>query len=240
MKRGSIETYRLIASLPKRDIMILARNTCKHHHSYLAHPKCAFQEGLIITKNGVEIEIKEKIGFLDMENFSFQMKADMGFTLTYVIKELDGDIIKNSVTIEELRNKVEDKRLLQDFVKDIKKFTRVITYYGTGFDLPFLRTRCLMQMLDFPIYHQIYHTDLYYNIRNKFLLRSKSLKHTCDTFHIPAKATPFKWDTWKDAVIKGNETALNLILRHNVEDVISTELLWKKVSLFNQINRRSI
>ena len=244
-KRGSIETYRLISKLSKSDILALSRMTCKEHgHSYLVHPNCALKEGVLLettnAKGKKTFRIKERIGFLDIENFSFYMKADMGIVLSYCIKELDGPIIANALTMKELQGKVEDRRLLKDLIKDMEKFTRLIGFYSTRFDFPFVRTRCLMHGYDFPIYKSIYHTDIYYLVRNKFCLKSNRLQNACKQFGIPAKDTHFEWDTWKNAVMKGSKKDLNKILEHNKEDVISTELLWKKVSAFGMESKRSI
>ena len=160
-KKGSMESYRLIASLPKSDITRLARNTCKHGHSYLAHPKCAFNEGVIVTKNGQKIVLEEKIGFLDIETFTFNFRADMGFMMTYCIKDLDGKVHTNSVTPKELKQSKDwDRRLTEDCIKDMCKYTRLVGHYSTLFDIPFLRTRALYYGLDFPVYKEIYHTDV--------------------------------------------------------------------------------
>ena len=239
-KTGSMESYRLIASLPKRDITRLARNTCKHGHSYLAHPACAFNEGVIVTKRGVKIILEEKVGFLDIETWCFGYKADMGFVLTYCIKDLDGKVHTNKLTTKEcLQKKDWDKRLMEDLIKDLRKYTRVIGHYSTLFDLPFLRTRCLYYNMDFPVYKEIYHTDTFFLLKGKFSLRSKSLKWACKFFGISAKDTPFEFEPWYNAA-KGDKKALDYVLQHNIEDVVSTEKLYKKIKNFSMINKRSI
>jgi uncharacterized protein YprB with RNaseH-like and TPR domain len=239
-KPGSMETYRLIAQLPKMEITKLARSTCKHGHSYLAHPCCAFDEGVVVLKDGKKIALTEKVGFLDIETFTFNFKADMGFMMTYCIKDEDGKVHTNSVTAKELKQSKDwDKRLMQDCIKDMNKYTRLIGHYSTMFDIPFLRTRALYYNLDFPVYKEIYHTDTYFLLRGKFKIRSNSLKWACKFFGIPAKDTPFEFDTWYNAA-KGDKKALAEVLQHNIEDVISTELLYKKVNRFSMINKRSI
>jgi uncharacterized protein YprB with RNaseH-like and TPR domain len=239
-KKGSMECYRLIASLPKRDIIRLARNTCKHGHSYLAHPKCAFDEKVIVTKNGKKVVLEEKIGFLDIETFTFGFKADMGFMLTYCIKDLDGKVHTNAITPAECKLKGDnDKRLMKDLIKDLRKYTRVVGHYSTYFDLPFLRTRAEYYNLDFPVYKEIYHTDTFFLLKSKFSLRSKSLKHACKFFGISAKEHGFEFEPWYNAA-KGDKKAINYVLQHNIEDVVSTEALWKRINRFSMINKRSI
>ena len=50
----------------------------------------------------------------------------------------------------------------------------------------------------------------------------------CRFFGIPSKATPLNPDIWQDALC-GEKKAIDYILQHNKEDVISLEKLWKKV-----------
>ena len=236
-KTDSTEAYRIIKNLKKADIIKLSRLKCKHGHSYLVHPNCALKEEVLID-DGKKLYIKEKIGFFDIECMTFQFKADMGIMLSYCLKELDGNIISNSITPSEVRQ-LNDKRLLVDMCKDLRTFTRVIGYYSSRFDLPFVRTRALKHGLDFPIYQEIYHTDLYFVMRNKFKLKSNRLKNCCDFFDISSKDTPFHYQVWLKAM-NGDKKALKDILMHNKEDVVSTELLWKKVNNFAMLTKTSI
>lgn len=240
--RGSIETYRIISRLTKRDILRLSRLTCKKHsHSYLVHPRCALEDGVIqISKDGKSYVLQEKIGFLDIETWTLNFKADMGILLTYCIKELDGKIIKNSITPKECQLKKDnDKRIMKDLIKDLNKFTRLIGHYSTFFDLPFLRTRAVYYNLDFPIYQTIYHSDTYLMLKSKFSLRNRTLRNACKFFNIPAKDHSFEFQLWYNAA-KGDKKALDHVLAHNIEDVISTEELWKKINQYSPNSKRSI
>ena len=79
-----------------------------------------------------------------------------------------------------------------------------------------------------PVYKEIYHSDTYFLLRGKVKIRSNSLKWACKFLGIEAKDTPFEFDTWYNAA-KGDKKALAEVLQHNIEDVISTELLWHKM-----------
>lgn len=241
-KEGSSEVYRLISKLSKNDILRIARLTCKQHgHSYLAHPNCAYKDGILMpSENGKGYILKEKIGILDIETFTFNFKADMGIVLTYCIKELNGKIIRNTLTTKECQLlKDNDFRLMKDFIKDLSSFTRVIGYYSTGFDIPVLRTKAVHYGLDFPIYKEILHTDVYYMIKHRFSLKSNSLRNACKYFGISAKDHPFEFESWYNAA-KGERKALDYVLSHNIEDVISTEELYKKVNQFSLTTKKSI
>lgn len=240
-KNGSLETYRLIRKLKKDDILKLSRMTCKHYHSYLSHPKCAFNDGIIIETNNNKLEIVERIGIFDIEVFSMRFTADMGNVLTYCIKELNKDlIITNSITPREAKKGENiDKRLMQDLVKDLKCFTRLVGYNSSNFDIPFLRTKAVKYNLDFPVYKEIYHSDLYYIIKNRFSLRHNSLRTACEFFGIEAKKHSFIWDKWAKAFI-GDKKCLDYVLQHNIEDVLSTEQLWIKVNQHALLSKKSI
>lgn len=227
MKRGSTEIYQLLRGIPKNEILKLSRQTCKHGHSLLAHPSCLRKE----------IGKPEKIGFLDIE--SSNLKATFGYVISYCIKEADGKIIERVLTPKEIKNHVFDKELMRDLIRDIRKFDRVLTYYGTGFDIPFLRTRAIFWEFLFPLFGEIRHTDVYYIIRNKLKLHRNSLAVACDFFDIPSKGHKLNPYIWQRAM-SGDKKSLAYILEHNREDVISLETLFNKVNMYVQITKKSI
>jgi len=198
---------------------------------------------ILIKRSEITACIREymsKNGFLDIETFTFNFKADMGIMLTYCIKELDGKITKNSITANECNLDTDnDKRLMKDLVKDLKGYTRLIGHFSTWFDLPFLRTRAVYYDLDFPIYKEIYHSDTFFILKRKFSLKSRSLRNACKFFKIEAKDHPFEFDIWYRAA-KGKKADLGHVLTHNVEDVVSTELLWKKINSYVPEGKASI
>ena len=241
-REGSSEVYRLISKLSKNDIMRLARLTCKEHgHSYLAHPNCAYKDNILMpSESGKGFILKEKIGTVDIETFTFNFRADMGIMLTYCIKELNGKIIKGSITPAECKlAENNDKRLVQDMIKDLKGFTRVIGHFSGYFDLPFMRTRAVYYGMDFPIFKDIYHTDTWRILKSKFKLKSNSLRNACDFFGIPSKGHKFGFDAWYRAA-KGTQKDIDFVLTHNIEDVESTEALWKKINIYVNETKSSI
>ena len=203
---------------------------CIHGHTGLAHRRCYDQA------KGV----KDRIGFFDIE--TSDLLADWGFVLSYCIKPLDGKVIKRLITPEEVLNdKTRDKRLIKQFCEDVHDFDTLAVYYGkdTGgryqrHDIPFMRTRAVKWGLDFPIQKQISIIDVYDVVKSKFKMKRNSMQHACQLCGIESKATPHDFSIWQRAR-DGNKTALNLIMKHNVEDVISLELLWKKVYQYKRV-----
>lgn len=216
-----------IANMKKSEILERHFFRCVHGHTGLEHKNCFDQ------KNGLD----KKIGFIDIE--SSNLKATYGIVFSYCIKELNGNIIKNAVTPKELKEGNYDKRLMEDFCNDARKFDRLIGYYSSIFDIPFLRSRCIYHHLDFPVYKEIKHTDLYMMIRNRFNMHSKRLGAVCEFFGIESKEHPMTSHVWFRAM-QGQQDALKYILKHNEEDVISTETLYKRVCNYSRITDTSI
>lgn len=221
----------------KEEILDRYNFRCEHRHNGLptGHPKCYDK-----TR-----ENPERIGFLDIESGG-SLDADWGFCFCWSIKALDGPMISCSITPKEIRAPLmkggtKDKRVLEQFCMDVWKFDTLVVYYGkdTGgryqrHDIPFLRTRAAKWGVEgFPQWRQVKVVDLYDIVRGKFKLSHRSMRDACRLFGIPSKASPFNVDVWQDA-LAGHQPALDYILKHNIEDVISTEALWKKVICFKE------
>ena len=115
----------------------------------------------------------------------------------------------------------------------MQTFDRIVTYYGTGFDLKFLRTRAVVHNLEFPEWGEVYHTDLYYLIRNKFGLPNNRLATACEVLLGKTNKTMWLWNHWTRAV-QGNKKSLDYIYKHNEFDVIDLERLHNKVLGFRK------
>jgi len=193
----------------------------------------------IVKRYNLKEKAVEKIGFIDIENFSFNFKADEGIIISYCIKEMDGELIANVIKPKEIEKNIYDKRLVKDLLNDIKKFDRIIGYYAKRFDIPFIRSRALYYGLRFPPYGSHFFNDVYYLVKYKFQLHANKLRTACEFLGIPSKEHSFKPEMWLKA-LKGNERALKYILEHNKEDVISLEALWKKIYMYGLVGKRSI
>ena len=155
------------------------------------------------------------------------------------IKERGNDkIYSRTVRPKELRKDL-DKQVVEQCIKDLLKFDRVVTYYGTGFDLPFVRTRAAVHGLDFPEFGQINHTDLYYIVRNKFQLSSNRLENACRVVLGETQKTRINSNIWLYA-LQGDKKSLEYIKEHCDYDVIDLEKLFEKVMPFRKISDLSI
>jgi uncharacterized protein YprB with RNaseH-like and TPR domain len=205
-----------VARLKKAEIVWLANNRCRHSHTYLEHFNCYLEE-----KPGGPLEVKT--GYLDIE--TSDLKADFGIVFCYCIKDENSDkIYERTITAKEMKSGALDKPVLQQFIKDVANFDRVVTYYGTRFDIPFLRTRAVVHKLKYPEYGELIHTDLYYLIRNKFQLSRNSLLNACNTLLGSADKTFLDKGVWMRARF-GDDKALEYIVEHCRYDVLDLQKL---------------
>tara|TARA_R110002050_G_scaffold41798_6_gene101043 strand:+ start:2172 stop:2918 length:747 start_codon:yes stop_codon:yes gene_type:complete len=176
---------------------------------------------------------EKRLGYLDIE--STGLKANIDIMLSWAIKTRDtnevvGDVIKKS----EVFNGSYDKRIMKSLIKALDKYDLIFTYYGTGFDIPFMRTRALDHDLDFPVFRKVSHKDIYYLVRSKLQLTRSSLKVATQFLGIDGK-TNLDPRIWRDARY-GNKDALKYVYDHNIADVEILEDLHKKIEKYTNAN----
>lgn len=214
--------------LSKEKILWLYRNRCKHGHRYLTHYNCYLNEK----------DLQEKIGFLDIE--ASGLKANFGIMLSYCIKpQGKKKILFDIINAKDMRRGTLDKRIVKKCVEDMSNFHRLVTHYGTRFDVPFLRTRALYWDLDFPEYGEIMHTDIYYYARRLLCLSSNRQGTIAETIlheDIKTRISPKYWIQ----ALQGEKKALDYILDHNKRDVIQLEKNYEKLIKFGRKTNRTL
>jgi uncharacterized protein YprB with RNaseH-like and TPR domain len=215
-------------SKTRKELLWLANNSCKEHgHSYLEHPNCYDKD----------FPSKQRIGFLDIESTGF--KSDYDHAICYCIK--DGDkIIGDKLVKSDFKNGYHvDKRLMKSLIRDLKKFDKIVSFYGKGFDVPFLRGRTVINGLDFPPFGSMFHEDLYYSVRGKYGLSRNSLENSCKFLVGKSNKTHIDAVHWVQAR-QGNEKSIKYIFDHNKFDVIDTQNLYDKLYPYSKHNETSI
>ena len=218
----------------------LGKVRCKHRHTIDEHPACFAQAEVEDLRKGEKLpwfkESGMKIGYLDIE--SDGLKADFSTMLSWCIKEKGGEISFDAVTKQELFDGRTDRRIISSILKEMSKYKIVVTYYGTGFDIPYIRAKALHYGLTFPSYSDLYHFDLYYTVKAKLCLSRKSLDNACDYLGIVGK-TPINKDVWRRAKY-GDKDAIREVLIHNAGDVEILEVLHDKLADFAKWTKRSV
>lgn len=215
----------------KCDLVWFGEHYCRHGHTYLSHYHC------FLVEKPVTAPMQENIGVFDIETTG--LKANWSHMLCWCMKEQGKEVVHSDlITKKEVRDK-NDKRIIKSAVEEIKKYDRIVTYYGTRFDVSYTRSRAIAQGIEFPAYRDLYHTDLYYVARSKFAIHSNRLGSICQFFNIEAKNHPMTPDLWQRAGA-GNEDALKEILTHCDEDVRSTDQVFEMLLDHMLITKRSI
>lgn len=205
---------------------------CIHRHTPLTHPAC-FRPKLSNKGNWWE---DYRIGYLDIE--ATDLKADFGFMLSWAIKDQYGDVYSDLITKQEIFDEKFDRRINRSLLNTMRKFGILVTYYGTGFDIPYIRARSLKNNLAFPEYGSIYHFDLYYKVRSQLAISRKSLGVSTAFLGIEGK-TPVTGNHWAKAKF-GNPQALGYVLKHNIADVEILESLHERLKGFSKWTKKSI
>ena len=218
-----------IHQLTKKELVELSFWRCSHGHNGLSHYPCWLREG----------KPQEKTCILDIENFGRE-SAPWSVILCWGIKEYGKDNIKQGyLTKSDLKHKDLDKRLVKECVDELRQYKVIITYCGTRWDIPILRSKALHYGIDFPEYGSARHIDLYYIAKYKLKVGYCSLKNNCEYLHIPGK-TNIDPSFWLKAITSANKVAVMDILDHNEKDLIITEKLFDKLRPYTKIVRRSI
>lgn len=219
-------TLKPIAQRSAKELRWLATHRCEHKHTYLEHYSCYCEREQL------------PVGFLDIE--TSDLRADFGIILSYSIKVQGQKKIYSSViTTEELFSKDEDKAITERLIRDMMKFSGVVTWYGRKFDIPYIRTRALAHNLSFPEFGAIKHWDIYYIAKFKLKLSSNRLDNVMRMVLGQSNKTHVDGKYWRSAQ-RGNKIALRYILDHNIKDVIGLEMVYDKLHTFSKFSEASI
>jgi len=220
-----------LSHLSKKEIIYRATHRCRHYHTYLEHPDCRLTED----------PQPERIGFLDIE--SSALEATFGMVLCYaILDDATGKIYKKSITPTEVRKKnIRDRNVIVQCIQDMNQFDRLITFRGTKFDLPFLRTRAGIWNLEFPRFGEIKHQDIYYILKFKFRFPwgKNSLEYACRVLLGESHKTHQVPSDWLSAM-QGDSKAIKYIVDHCIADVRETQRLYRAIVKYARAKNTSI
>lgn len=174
-----------------------------------------------------------RVGVLDAETTG--IKADFDIALVVVIKVYGTRERKVFVIDIDRKNLLEaEKRMLKEVAAYMRTLDGIITYYGKGFDAPFLRTRMLAHGI--TPFDKTKHLDAYYTARNMLLLSRNRLMNVIELLKMADKTIPDKGRVepkyWITALYARSSVALRKITAHCVEDVDALEAAVNKLKMF--------
>ncbi len=146
------------------------------------------------------------------------------------------DVVRRAEVIDYDR---QDERISQSLINCMKAEADIlVTYYGTGFDIKFMRSRALWWGQDFPTVGEKYHLDMYYRARALGKMHRNSLAVHTAFLGIEGKSHVLG-EIWGRARC-GEPKALEYIISHNVEDVVILEELYEAYRPYFRLTKKSI
>lgn len=201
-----------VTMLSKKKVDYLGTHYCKHGHTYLEHYSCYL--------NGNHQG--EKVGYFDIE--CTNLNADYGYMLCYCIKVGGEDTIIRGVIDKKDLEKNLDRVLVTQCLKDLAKFDRIFTYYGTKFDIPYLKARALIHGI--PItslsFGSRFHKDMYYVAKRNLKISSRRLENVSRLLIGSTRKTHLEPTIWTYASM-GDKKSLDYVVNHCDGDVLDLE-----------------
>lgn len=164
------------------------------------------------------VEQANSLLFLDIE--ATGLKGDYNSVLCVSLKPYGGKPYTFSV-----KAAGNDVRVVREVKEELKKFDCVVTYYGSGFDLPMLNTRLLKWGYD-PL-EPIHHIDLYYKLKSRLLTGRKSQGHLLSWLGTPEQKMSVGASAWSEMGFKLDEHMPTMIERCE-SDVAGLQALYQK------------
>ena len=192
------------------------------------------------------IDTKEKICFLDIETES--LTAEYGIMFCWVLQDAQtnkmyhdiinlNDIKKNTSHDRNTQPK-EDTRIVQSLVDKLSEYDRVVAHF-IWFDLPFTRTRAVIDDIEFPNCGAMYQGDTWRMLKNKFKLSRNSLQNATLNLLGSTRKDHLSLSI-KHGCIRGEKWALDDTLAHCKKDVLDLRDLYNKISFSVKNTKTSI
>lgn len=133
------------------------------------------------------VESANKLAFVDIE--ATGLRADYGSALVVSIKPFLSDPF--SFVVLQPGN---DQRVVREAKEALEDFDCWATFYGKGYDIPFLNTR-LLKWRSRPIAKR-HHVDLYFTLKHNLLTARKSQAHLLRFLETPEQKMDMSPDEW--------------------------------------------
>lgn len=157
------------------------------------------------------------------------LRSDWGFTICGGFKWLgEKEVYCPSILDYEgwEQDPTNDRKLIRDLHKVLTQADMIVTFYGKGFDLKWMNSKCLEYGL--PVLPNSPHVDLYFVARSNLNLSRKSLDNIGRYLNLPKKKFHVAGSIWKQARI-GRPEAIKKVIEHCKADVLMTEKLYYRL-----------
>lgn len=174
-----------------------------------------------------DIEVSPNIGFFWQSGYKLNIGYDN------IIKERAIICIcykwSDQKTVYSLQwdSKQDDKKLLQEFVKVANQADELVGHNGDRFDLPWIRTRCLLHGIQImPEYTTI---DTLKVARSRFKFNSNRLDYISKFMGRKGKIQT-SFELWKDITLKNCKRSMAEMVRYCKQDVLELEYVFSRLN----------
>ena len=124
------------------------------------------------------------------------------------------------------KDATDDRGLIAAFAEQLEQADIIVTYFGKGFDKPYLQSKMLEYGLG--VFPNMAHVDLFFAVKSNMALSRKSLGNVGLYLKLKAGKTPLDGRIWKRAMT-GHEPSIKYIVKHCYSDVDLTSELYTRL-----------
>jgi hypothetical protein len=128
-----------------------------------------------------------------------------------------------------------DAKLLLEFSKLLNEDVILVGHNSDGFDIPFIRTRCIYHGIPFPAKLQT--IDTLKMARNSFSFNNNKLDYIAKFLGLGEKVSTGGLQLWNDVILKKDKEALKNMIDYCENDVIITKKVYQKLQDYCQIKK---
>lgn len=164
---------------------------------------------------------------LDFVSFDIEtsnLKADFSVMLSAVIKPFGQPpiVFRADQYSTWETNRSNDKAIVEDVCRELGKHAIVVSHFGIGFDIPYIRAKCVAYGI--PPLPPMFGIDTWKIAKNNFNVSRRSLANLGYYFDIGDKSL-VDGRTWVQAAYDGDREAMEYIIEHNIQDCVLLEKL---------------
>ena len=227
----------------EENLLITLRRANVPYRDKLQHFEGRTQDALrnkmleIRNRERLESLHEERVSVFDIETSN--LKADVWYMLSWAMYYPNEDrMVSDVITKRDVTSLRLDKRICKTLVNEIEGLDLLLGFYSTRFDIPYVRTRSLMNGGSFPGYGTLRHIDVFYAARGKVATRRKSLGIIAEALGLQEK-THEPLAVWNKARL-GDKEALAKLLAYNENDCIITWKVYQALLKYGKYASKSI
>ncbi len=136
---------------------------------------------------------------------------------------------ESGVTVLTWDKNKDDRSMIEKFIKVANEADELIAHYGDGFDMPWVRGRCLI--LGLPPIPKYKTVDTKAWASRYFYLNSNSLDYLARVMGFEGK-TKTDYEMWRKIMLENDPVSLAKMGRYNADDVRQLEKVYLKLVAF--------